>query len=534
MSFLHGIEILRERARQAAGARLGDGSTVGVVGTAPAGPVNVPTLVATAGDAAQFGSGLGTLPAFLNLILSAFDARIVVVNRLDPEVNKAAVAAAEFTFGENGEIVLPDVYVRNVVVKDQPDAVTYDARDDYTVDSAKGTVTRVAAGDIAAGATVRVAYDKLSVAGNLVAVAEKDYVFAAGSIDLGALYVENVVVKNNGGDTTYVAGDDYTVDAARGIVTRLGAGNIGAGDTVKIAFSKREGLLAAAAMAGTAVAQDGVHALPGSVATGAKPKLLCVPGYSEDAGVRAALTSAAEELLGIAIIESANTSDAAAIADAATVGHHRAFMIDPDVVVASGAATAIVPGSAAAVLAFLAADNDAEGYGVHRSPSNRLVPGVLGTARNIGVSIGSRTSSANVLNEAGINTFVNLRGWRLWGGRTRSVNAEFAQVNVVRTDDRIQEAFIEHHLDAVDAGIERGYLQYVADGVSATLREMRQNGEIVDGRAWVDPERNTPSSIANGRAIWAYDFAPVYAAERLTFYVQINNGYLSQLLNEAA
>jgi len=455
VSYLHGIEILRERAKAAPGPRLGDGSVVGVVGTAR-GPINKPTLVRSAAEGAQFGADIGTIPAFLDQILSQFDAQIVVINVLDPAEHNKMVAEAEY-----------------------------------------------------------------EIAADVVALPDRD--------------VSDVVVKNKAADTTYDAGDDYTVDADAGTVTRVVGGAIAADATLKIAYSALDlSKVTAADIAGVAAEGTGAHALPGSVATGAKPKILCAPGYSDDDAVRTAILSAAEQLLGVAIVESKNTTDAAAITDAGALANKRAFMIDPDVVVASGAGTATVPGSAAAVLAFLSADNDPAGYGVHRSPSNRLVPGVLGTARNIGVSIGSRTSAANQLNAAKVNTFVNLRGWRLWGGRTLSPTAEFDQVNVLRTDDRIQEAFIEHHLEAVDQGIDRGYLDYVANGVSATLREMRQNGEIVDGEAWVDPERNTPESIAAGRAVWAYDYAPVYAAQTLSFYVSINNGYLSQLLNEDA
>ena len=454
LPYRHGIRIVREPGTPRP-LRLGDAGVIGAVGTAPSGPVDTPTLVRTEAEAAAFGSGLGSLPPFLSAILSKAAAKIVVINRLDPATHKVAVAEADHTFGADATLFL-HTNIRDVVVKSSDGATTYDAGDDYTVDEASGVVTRHVGGDIAAGATVKIKYDRL--------------------------------------DASQVTDAD---------------------------------------LAGTSANGDGAHALPGAGASGAVPKLLCAPGASHDAAnVRPALLAAAESLLGIAILEGPDTTDAAAIADAATLSDKRAFLVDPSIIVPSGDTTANIPASAAGCLGFLAGDDPDAGGGAWRSPSNKRLPGVLGTRRDIGISI-SGPSAANDLNAANVNTVVNLRGWRLWGGRTCSADGQFRQVNVVRTDDLIQEAIVDGHLEAVDAGIERDYLQFVADRVSATLRRMRQDGAIIDGKCWVDPDRNTPESIAAGNAVWAYDFAPVYAAETLTFYVAINDGYLTQIVDAA-
>jgi len=68
--------------------------------------------------------------------------------------------------------------------------------------------------------------------------------------------VSAVVVKNTAGSTTYVAGTDYTVDAAAGTVTALASGGITAGQSLKVSYT-------AAALTGQAITAgalgDGVY-----------------------------------------------------------------------------------------------------------------------------------------------------------------------------------------------------------------------------------------------------------------------------------
>ncbi|MCX8018248.1 MAG: hypothetical protein N2690_10170, partial [Rhodocyclaceae bacterium] len=52
---------------------------------------------------------------------------------------------------------------------------------------------------------------------------------AQGRIALPHAPVAQLVVKSPDGQTTYVAGQDYTLDAQQGVITRLSAGAIAAG-----------------------------------------------------------------------------------------------------------------------------------------------------------------------------------------------------------------------------------------------------------------------------------------------------------------
>ena len=163
-NFLHGVEtiVIKDGPRP---VKLVKSAVTGLIGTAPTGPVNVPTLVAADKDAAQFGSDL---PGFT--IASALDANfdqgrptsgvVIVVNVLNPAIHKSSVANESLTFGVNDRVKLAYPAVANLVLKSNDGATAYAAGTDYTLDAVTGTLVRVAGGGIAVGATVKaVSYD---------------------------------------------------------------------------------------------------------------------------------------------------------------------------------------------------------------------------------------------------------------------------------------------------------------------------------------------------------------------------------------
>ncbi len=158
--FLHGIEVVEvdDGIRSVSTAT---SSVIGLVGTAPKGPVNIPTLIAGSPKeaATQFGEGLGTIPDALDAIFDQIGATVVVINVLDPAVHKAAVAPKDYTLVAD-QITLDHQYVSNCVVKDSTGVTTYVVGTDYTLDAEAGTVTRISTGAIEAGATLKINYDR--------------------------------------------------------------------------------------------------------------------------------------------------------------------------------------------------------------------------------------------------------------------------------------------------------------------------------------------------------------------------------------
>lgn len=163
--FLHGVEVV-EMDGGARPITTVASSIIGLVGTAPRGPVNTPTLIL--GSRAEAVSIFGednndgfTIPAALAGIFDQVGVMVVVVNVADQnkEEHKTSVSGQELYFNENGKIYLGKYGISKVSVSD--DEAEYEEGVDYTYDSENGIITRSAEGTIAENAIVVVSYSYL-------------------------------------------------------------------------------------------------------------------------------------------------------------------------------------------------------------------------------------------------------------------------------------------------------------------------------------------------------------------------------------
>ena len=238
--------------------------------------------------------------------------------------------------------------------------------------------------------------------------------------------------------------------------------------------------------------------------------------------VLAEMLGIAQRLRAVIIADGPNSNDAAAIQIADDFGSDRIYVIDPWVLVAGNA----IPASSAVAGVINKVDNE---RGFWWSPSNNEINGIEGTARAIDFALGDYTSRANLLNEAKIATIIREQGFRLWGNRTLSMDPLYAFLSVRRTADMINESILRGHVWAVDRCITATYLEEVTESVRGYLRSLKARGAILGGDVWVDPELNTPISIAGGQVFFDFDFTPPYPAERVTFRSHLVNSYVVDL-----
>jgi hypothetical protein len=316
--------------------------------------------------------------------------------------------------------------------------------------------------------------------------------------------------------------------ALRGVFDQTGA--------LVVVVRVAEGLDAAATQANVIGGVDvgtgqytGISAFLGAESTvKVTPRVLVAHGFSQNAAVANALLTVADRLRAVVIADGPNTDDAAAIAYAGTFGSARLFLVDPWVKVlsASGAET-VEPASAR--VAGLIAKSDSE-RGFWWSPSNQELRGVLGTARPVDFALGDANARANLLNEAKVATIIHQNGFRLWGNRSATIDPKWAFLSVRRTADIINESLLRAHLWAVDRNLTRTYVSDVTDGLNAFMRQLTAQGAILGGRAWADPDLNTPISLAAGKVFFNFEFTPPAPAERITFRSQLTNDYLQEIL----
>lgn len=289
-------------------------------------------------------------------------------------------------------------------------------------------------------------------------------------------------------------------------------------------------------------AYEGVHAFIGAQSiVGQTPRILIAPGFTHqrpssvgiegnETGatanpVAAELIGIAERLRAIVVLDAPNTTDEAALSTAKDFDSKRAILIDPFVKVNRDGKIIEQPASAA--VAGVIAKTDFT-HGFWHSPSNKVINGIVRTARPIDFSIGDRTSRANLLNKQNITTIIRENGYRLWGNRILSSDTKFAFLSVVRTADMINDAILRGHLWAVDRNIKKTYMHDVSESVNAYLRDLKAQGAILGGRCTPDLELNTASAIESGKVYFNVEFTPTTPAEHITFRSRIVNDYLEE------
>ena len=381
-------------------------------------------------------------------------------------------------------------------------------------------------------ATARVVVvNALDPTNDKTAVAAADYTFGVDdTIDLGRRHVSSVVVTNKAADTTYDAGDDYTVDAETGVVTRVDGGAIVAGAEVKIAYDYAD----ESEVTDAEIVAAAAKFIEAESVTGSKPRILIAPGYTGHvtranpagpptaAPVTTGLIATAERLRAVIVADGPNTTQADALAYRNVLSSRRVYVVDPGVRVAlSDGTTEDAPASAR--VAGLMVRNDRE-RGYWSSPSNRQILGIAGTSRVVDFTLGDPNSSANLLNADEVATIIRYNGYRLWGNRTVSNDPKWVFLGVVRTADVLNESLLRAHLWAVDRNLTKTYVEDVVESVNDFLRRLQAQGAILSGRCWADPARNTAAERDAGRVYFDFEFDPPSPAERITFRSQLVSG----------
>lgn len=473
MSFLHGIEVV-ELSGGPRPIETSKSAVIGLVGTAPQGPVNVPTLIAGSRKEAVaiFGEqdGVSTIPDALDAIFDQIGAAVVVINVL----SQTEAAEKDYTFAADEDALTLDhtrAISSTVVVKDSAGTTTYTADVDYTV--YKGVVTKVAGGGLDGVTTIKVSYK-------------------------------------------YTDPSTLTLSAVSGGV-----------DAVTGDYTGVQALLAAESV---------VHLpprlliAPGFTCKESDTSTPTAPAFEPgEKNVVSDLLTVAERLRAVVIADGPNSNDSAAKAYRNQFDSPRLFMVDPYVKVFSPVTNEETTQPASARVAGIIAKSDNK-RGFWYSPSNRPVSGITGTARAIDFTMGDNNARANLLNENHVCTIIHQDGYRLWGNRTCCSDKKWMFLSVRRTADMINDALMRNHLWAVDENITASYLESVTRGVNNFLRHLKSIGAIIGGECWADPEINTPDQIQLGRVTFDFDFTPPYPAERLTFRSRLVNNYLKEIL----
>tara|TARA_B100000678_G_scaffold258338_2_gene237852 strand:+ start:1314 stop:2486 length:1173 start_codon:yes stop_codon:yes gene_type:complete len=277
----------------------------------------------------------------------------------------------------------------------------------------------------------------------------------------------------------------------------------------------------------------GVHAfLAANSIVHVTPKILCAPGFGSTQSVISEMTSIADRLRAVIIADGPNTTDAAAITARGNYGSDRIYFVDPWVKVFDTVAAEEVVRPASARIAGVIARTDQD-KGFWWSPSNQLINGITGLGRAVEHSFTDGNSQSNLLNEEEVTTIIRADGYRIWGNRSCSSDPLWAFLSVRRTADMVYESVERGHRWALDRPFSPQLLNDIVDGVDAFLRNLKAQGAILGGKAWIDPELNTEATLKAGQLYIDFDIEPPAPLERLTFRAHRNDGYYTELVQSA-
>lgn len=253
---------------------------------------------------------------------------------------------------------------------------------------------------------------------------------------------------------------------------------------------------------------------------GIKPRILACPGL-DTLPVATALAAIAQQLRGFAYV---HANGAAVKEDANTYrenfGQREIMVLWPEF--KNGAN--IVTATAKAI--GLRAKID-EQIGWHKTLSNMPINGVTGISKDVFWDLQDPATDAGYLNSNEVTTLIREGGFRFWGSRTCSADPLFAFENYTRTAQVLADTMAEAHLWAVDKPLNPSLARDIIEGINAKFRELKALGYIIDGKAWYNPDANSPVTLKDGKLYIDYDYTPVPPLENLLFTQKITDRYLA-------
>ncbi|HCL5071658.1 TPA: phage tail sheath family protein [Salmonella enterica] len=467
-NYLHGVETI-EIETGPRPIKAVKSAVIALIGTAPCGPVNQPTLCLSESDAAQFGPNQAncTIPQALKAIYDHGAGTVVVINVLDLAKHHSSVVNESIMFNSDNQARLAHTNVSNVVLKPASNDTTTFESTEFSVDTETGVITRtgteiplqtkicayynyadptkVTAADIIGA--VNTAGDRTGM--KLLQDTWSQYGFypkillAPVFCTQKSVSTELIAQAENLGAITYI-------DAPIGTTFQQALTGRGAKGAINFNTSSDRVRLCYP------------HVKVYDSATDAE---VLEPLSSRAAGLRAKVdlekgfwwSNSNQEIQGITGVERSLS----------------AMIDDP------------------------------------QSEVNQLNENGITTIFN---SYGS--------------------GLRLWGNRTAawpSVTHMRNFENVRRTGDVINESIRYFSQQYMDMPINQALIDALTESVNTWGRKLIADGALLGFECWYDPARNEQTELAAGHLLLSYKFTPPPPLERLTFETEITSEYLVSL-----
>jgi phage tail sheath protein FI len=247
---------------------------------------------------------------------------------------------------------------------------------------------------------------------------------------------------------------------------------------------------------------------------GLVPKIIGAPRLETQA-VIAAMVSVAQAVRGMCYANAIADTKEEAATFRENFSARELMLLWPNVIRYDTVAAANVEAPASAFALGMRAKIDAT-QGWHKTLSNVGINGVLGVAKDVSFDILSGANDAGYLNTNDICTVVRNDGYRFWGNRTTSDDAQFAFESATRTAHVLYEDAADVLSAYVDKPMRVQTIRDMTESMNARARARVARGELIGAIYFIDAALNQPSQLAAGQLRLSCQYTASVPMESIT------------------
>ena len=190
--------------------------------------------------------------------------------------------------------------------------------------------------------------------------------------------------------------------------------------------------------------------------------------------------------------------------------------------------------SFSAAAAALIADTDYNNDGVpYVSLSNKSLK-ISGLCLADGSEVILDMEQANLLNSQGINTAINMNGWKAWGNRTAcypgNTDVKDCFIPCRRMYNWWANQFILSYFAKVDDPINKRLIESIVDSENIKGNAWKQRYQVAEAKLVFDSEDNPVTDLINGIVRIKMLFSPYPPAEQILATVEYDTSALQSAL----
>lgn len=273
---------------------------------------------------------------------------------------------------------------------------------------------------------------------------------------------------------------------------------------------------------------------------GVVPGIVLVPGWSKDPEVAAAMAAKTKEINGIFEAMFAVDLDTSAYRTytAAAAARDDMGITSRDGVIVwlkQKLGAKVYDGSV--IWAAATCRTDSENSDIPKKSPSNVSSNMAAAVLEDGTEVYLDNTQAAVLNAAGIVTFLNDNGWKVWGNNTAAFPGTTAPEDRWISCRRMMNWYRAHFIltfgHKVDDTTNYRLIEAVVDTENQYLNSLSTNGHIAGGKITFREEDNPISQILDGQIIFYTTIAFWTPAEHITNKIEFDPSLIQSALQQA-